>query len=201
MIDYLPAVNKSGTLDADKLEDELKRIASGDKSALAELYGDTYTPIYSYILSFLKNTYDTEDVLHDLYVSVFVNAKSYKPGGKPLAWIFAIARNMSLKKLSERKRKADFEDKDWEKLLVGEGLSLEESSAIKICLTQLSREEREIVVMHTLAGFMHKEIAKIMSLPLGTVLSKYNRAIKKLRIIYEGRIEDENSRRKLGFRL
>ena len=192
MIDYLPAVNKS-RLDADKLEDELLSIASGDKSALARFYGDTYTPIYSYILSFLKNSYDTEDVLHDLYVSVYVNARSYKPGGKPMAWVFAIARNMSLKKLSERKRTADFEDEDWEKLLPPDALSLEESCAVRACLTQLSRDEREIVVMHTVAGFMHKEIAAIMSLPLGTVLSKYNRAIKKLRLIYEGRIDDENS--------
>ncbi len=195
MIDYLPAVNKSKRLDADMLESELIKIASGDKSALARFYGDTYTPIYSYILSFLKNTYDAEDVLHDLYVSVFVNAKSYKPGGKPMAWIFAIARNMSLKKLNERKRNADFEDEDWEKLLPEDKLSLEESCAVRACLTCLNREEREIVVMHTVAGFMHKEIAKIMSLPLGTVLSKYNRAIKKLRVIYEGRIDDENSRR------
>lgn len=192
MIDYLPAVNKS-RLDAEKLEAELLSIASGDKSALARFYGDTYNPIYSYILSFLKNSYDTEDVLHDLYVSVYVNARSYKPGGKPMAWVFAIARNMSLKKLSERKRNADFEDDDWEKLLPPDSLSLEESCAVKACLTQLSREEREIVVMHTVAGFMHKEIAAIMSLPLGTVLSKYNRAIKKLRVIYEGRIDDENS--------
>ena len=192
MIDYLPAVNKS-RLDADKLEDELLSIASGDKTALARFYGDTYTPIYSYILSFLKNSYDTEDVLHDLYVSVYVNARSYKPGGKPMAWVFAIARNMSLKKLSERKRNADFEDEDWEKLLPPDALSLEESCAVRACLTQLSRDEREIVVMHTVAGFMHKEIAAIMSLPLGTVLSKYNRAIKKLRLIYEERIDDENS--------
>lgn len=192
MIDYLPAVNKS-RLDAEKLEAELLSIASGDKSALARFYGDTYNPIYSYILSFLKNSYDTEDVLHDLYVSVYVNARSYKPGGKPMAWVFAIARNMSLKRLSERKRNADFEDEDWEKLLPPDALSLEESCAVKACLTQLSRDEREIVVMHTVAGFMHKEIAAIMSLPLGTVLSKYNRAIKKLRVIYEGRIDDENS--------
>ncbi len=192
MIDYLPAVNKS-RLDAEKLEAELLSIASGDKSALARFYGDTYNPIYSYILSFLKNSYDTEDVLHDLYVSVYVNARSYKPGGKPMVWVFAIARNMSLKRLSERKRNADFEDEDWEKLLPPDALSLEESCAVKACLTQLSRDEREIVVMHTVAGFMHKEIAAIMSLPLGTVLSKYNRAIKKLRVIYEGRIDDENS--------
>lgn len=192
MIDYLPAVNKT-RLDADKLEAELISMASGDKSALALFYKDTYTPIYSYILSFLKNSYDTEDVLHDLYVSVFVNAKSYRPGGKPMAWIFAIARNLSVKKLSERKRTADFSVEDWERLIPQDALSLEEGCAVKACLTQLSREEREIVVMHTVVGLMHKEIAAIMSLPLGTVLSKYNRAIKKLRVIYEGRIDDENS--------
>lgn len=192
MIDYLPAVNKT-RLDADKLEAELISMALGDKSALALFYKDTYTPIYSYILSFLKNSYDTEDVLHDLYVSVFVNAKSYRPGGKPMAWIFAIARNLSVKKLSERKRTADFSVEDWERLIPQDALSLEEGCAVKACLTQLSREEREIVVMHTVVGLMHKEIAAIMSLPLGTVLSKYNRAIKKLRVIYEGRIDDENS--------
>lgn len=192
MINYLPAVNKSRKrLDAETLEREITEIASGDKSALARLYADTYTPVYSYILSFLKNTYDTEDVLHDLYVSIFINAKSYKPGGKPAAWIFAIARNMSLKKLSDKKRSADFQDDDWEKLLIEDEMSLEESTAVRMCLTKLSRDEREIVAMHSVAGFMHKEIAKIMSLPLGTVLSKYNRAIKKLRTIYEGRIDDE----------
>ncbi len=190
MIDYLPTVNKT-RLDADRLEAELISIASGDKSALALFYKDTYTPIYSYILSFLKNSYDTEDVLHDLYVSVYVNAKNYKPGGKPMAWVFAIARNMSIKKLSERKRNADFGDEDWEKLLPQDTISLEEGCAVRACLTQLSLEEREIVVMHIVGGFMHKEIAAIMSLPLGTVLSKYNRAIKKLRVIYEGRIDDE----------
>ena len=83
MIDYLPAVNKSKRLDADKLEDQLIKIASGDKTALARFYGDTYNPIYSYVLSFLKNSYDTEDVLHDLYVSVYVNARSYKRKAAP----------------------------------------------------------------------------------------------------------------------
>lgn len=191
MIDYLPAVNKSKKLDSSRLESELIRMASGDKSALSQFYEDTYTPIYSYILSFLKNTHDTEDVLHDLYVKVFVNAKNYIPGGKPMAWVFTIARNMSLKKLGERKKRAAFEDGDWEELLVGTEVSTEESFAIKTCLTMLSADEREIVIMHGVAGFMHKEIAKIMSLPLGTVLSKYSRAIKKLREIYEGGIDDE----------
>ena len=45
----------------------------------------------------------------------------------------------------------------------------------------LSTEERTIVVLHDLWGFRHREIAEILDVPTGTVLSKYHRSIKKLR--------------------
>ena len=45
----------------------------------------------------------------------------------------------------------------------------------------LTSEESSIVVMHCVTGLKHREIAEILSLPLSTVLSKYNRALKKLR--------------------
>ena len=48
-------------------------------------------------------------------------------------------------------------------------------------LTVLSDTERQIVVLHAVSGFKHREIAAMLNLPLPTVLSKYNRAIKKLR--------------------
>lgn len=49
------------------------------------------------------------------------------------------------------------------------------------CMTRLTDEERQIVVLHAVAGFKHREIAQIMDLLLPTVLSKYNRALKKLK--------------------
>ena len=45
----------------------------------------------------------------------------------------------------------------------------------------LSDEERQIVALHALSGFRHREIAEVLELPLATVLSKYHRALKKLR--------------------
>ena len=45
----------------------------------------------------------------------------------------------------------------------------------------LSDEERQIVVLHAMTGFKHREIAQLLDLRLPTVLSKYNRAVKKLR--------------------
>lgn len=65
-MNYLMSVNKDiSRPSADMLEADIKAMASGDKSSLSRLYSATYTPLYGCILSFLKNTYDTEDVLHD----------------------------------------------------------------------------------------------------------------------------------------
>ena len=64
----------------------------------------------------------------------------------------------------------DSTQKDWEM-----GILLE------TCLKDLSDEERQIVVMHAVSGLKHREIADLLRIPLGTVLSKYRRAIKKLR--------------------
>ena len=51
---------------------------------------------------------------------------------------------------------------------------------LKAALEILKEEEREIVLLHAAAGLKHREIAEALGMPLATVLSKYNRAIKKL---------------------
>ena len=52
-------------------------------------------------------------------------------------------------------------------------------------LTALGDQEREIVALHALTGLKHREIAALLDLPLATVLSKYSRAMKKLRLAWK----------------
>ena len=58
---------------------------------------------------------------------------------------------------------------------------MEDRGVLRACLEQLSDQERQIVALHAVAGFKHREIAALLELPLSTVLSKYNRAIKRLK--------------------
>ena len=51
---------------------------------------------------------------------------------------------------------------------------------IKAAMETLADDERQIIMLHAVGGMKHIEIAKIMGLPLSTVLSKYSRAKKKL---------------------
>ena len=150
--------------------------------ALFEQVYDTYGPsLYRFCLLQMKNPADAEDVLHDCFVNVYVSAKGYDSCGKPMAWLFTIARNLCLLRLRERGRTADIPPEDWED---GYGhaadVGPDDRLLLEHCMTRLSDEERQIVVLHAVAGFKHREIAAMLDLALPTVLSKYHRAMKKL---------------------
>lgn len=164
------------------LEQSILELPAKGAAALTELYHKTSSSVYGFALSILKNPQDAEDVLHDCYLSIFTAAAGYQPKGKPMAWILTITRNLCLLKLRQRRKTADLAPEDWETALVGrEGLSQEERLLLTQCMTQLSDQEREIVTLHAVAGLKHREIAGMMDLALPTVLSKYSRALKKLK--------------------
>lgn len=160
----------------------LQGIARGDKDCLGKLYQAARISVYSFALSILKNHQDAEDVLHDCYVAIWNGAGGYSSQGKPLAWVMTIARNLCMQRLRERKKTEDIPQEDRERYLPDAGsLSMEDRSILLACMEQLSDEERQIVTLHAAAGFKHREIAALLELPLSTVLSKYARAIKRLK--------------------
>lgn len=173
------------TTDSEALDAYIAGAAAGDSSAFAELYERTGASVYSYSLSVLKNVHDAEDVLHDCFVNIYYAAAGYRTHGKPLAWILTIAKNLCFQKLRERKRGLEMPDEDWAELLSSvDGIPEEDRLLIREGLAMLSDDERQIVILHAVSGFKHREIASFMSKPLATVLSKYRRALAKLKEFY-----------------
>lgn len=178
---FSPEDNK---LDADKLDTYIERIVVHDKDALAHLYKATSSSVYAFALSILKNTEDAEDVLHDTYLRIYSSASGYKSQGKPLAWILTITRNLSYMKLRDRKKTLDMPEEDWEGAFNNiPAASPEDRIVLTACMDKLKDDERQIIMLHAVSGFKHREIAEFLSLPLSTVLSKYHRALKKLRVL------------------
>lgn len=168
--------------DAETIEACISNVAQKSDIAFAKLYKFTSDAVYGFALSVLKNTHDAEDVLQDCFLSIYNAAPSYRPDGKPMAWILTITKNLCYQKLRKNSRISDIPEEDWERYLDSkEGISTEDKMIISACMNLLSDEERQIVILHAVAGFKHREIAHILDIHLSTVLSKYNRAIKKLR--------------------
>jgi len=159
-------------------------VARGDQEAFQRLYHNTDKTIYGFILSIMRNPQDAEEIMQETYLKVWTSAGSYKSQGKPLAWMFTIARNLCYMKFRDQKHEADIGLSDLSELETGEFCPQIEDAADKLVLYAalhiLNEEERQIVLLHTTAGMKHREIAAALELPLATTLSKYNRAMKKL---------------------
>lgn len=166
-------------------EELLRRVAEGDQDAFRQLYQNTDRTLYSFILSILKNPQDAEEVMQETYMKIWTSAPSYQSQGKPLAWFFTIARNLCYMKFRDAKHEADISYDELNGEETGELYlpleNLADAMVLRSALTILKEDERQIVLLHASAGLKHREIAASLGIPLPTVLSKYNRAIKKLK--------------------
>ncbi|MDR0925076.1 MAG: RNA polymerase sigma factor [Hungatella sp.] len=172
--------------DYGRLSDEelLKKVAVGDQEAFRQLYQNTDRTIYIFILSIVRHPQDAEEIMQEVYLKIWTSASSYKSQGKPLAWMFTIARNLCYMKFREQKHDSDVTLEDLTGAETGEVCPDIEMAADKMVLLAalqiLKEEEREIVLLHTSGGMKHREIAASLKIPLATALSRYNRAMKKL---------------------
>lgn len=167
------------------LERSLTAAAAGEREALAALYAGTRTAVYGLALSIVKNRQDAEDVTQEVYIRLWQGA--YRPEGKPMAWLLIVTRNLALDCLRLRHANAlppnELDAAGCTSLEPGwnSAVTIEDRLLLETLLESLSEEERQVVVLHALWGLKHREIAAQLNLPLGTVLAKYNRALKKLR--------------------
>ncbi|OXS24851.1 MAG: RNA polymerase subunit sigma-24 [Acetobacterium sp. MES1] len=158
------------------------RIAANDMAAFETFYRLTERTVYAFVLATVKNHDDALDVVQDTYLKIRAAAHLYKPMGKPMAWVFTIARNLSISKLRFRQKNDSIEVGDLENDLNFSYVSdSEDRLMLQAALKILSSEETEIILLHALSGFAHREIAENLGIPLSTVLSKYHRGLKKLK--------------------
>ena len=170
-----------------ELERLLSGIAAGRPEDMSELYRRTRTAVYSLALSYLGNAHDAQDITQDTFVQVWERAGQYRPNGSPMGWLLTVCRNLALMRIRKADRHADLDDSGWDAIPAEEkGLSVEERALLQDALALLDKNERRVVMLHAAAGMKHREIAVLLEMPLATVLSKYHRAIKKLRAFMKG---------------
>lgn len=166
------------------------RIAAGEREAFHTLYTACSATVFAYALSILRNRSDAEDAMQDTFLKIRSAAHLYKPQGKPMAWIFTITKNICLMMY---RKKAHTVQMDEESSMPDLGLdkvkNSEDRMVLEKALTVLPEDTCRIIMLHAVSGLKHREIAKLIQMPLSTVLSKYNRGIKKLRNELEGQYE------------
>lgn len=165
-------------MDVTTLEKKLMLMSAGDIGAFTDIYNEMKTPVFTVVLRIVISRADAEDILQETFLRLFKNGIPDKTEN-PKAYIYAIARNLSLDLL--RKKKPD----ELTDSIPCPGTPADEyiTDAIDIdrALSFLSVYERETVTLHINGGLKFREIAEATKTPVGTVLWRYKTAIKKLR--------------------
>ncbi|PTL84548.1 RNA polymerase sigma factor [Vitiosangium sp. GDMCC 1.1324] len=163
----------------------LGAIAGGSKAAFRSYYERHAGRLLGYVLRVTRDRSLAEDVVQDVFTSVWQKAASYRAEqGSPLAWMYMIARN----KLVDR----------WRRRTPGEepGPSEEErplhdfvqadpelSMSLERALDGLSPEQRQAVELAVLGGYTHEEAAVALAVPLGTFKSRVRMALLHMRAL------------------
>lgn len=167
-----------------EFDKKMLRLQQGDENAFEEIYIETHRALFSYILSICRNYHTAEDVLQTTYIRLRTTVSSYKAGANAYAWLYTIAKNITLNEIARQKREMatdiDQNIADFGTYTMDEDGVADESPATKVMNKVLNDEERQVVSLR-LSGFKHREIAEMLDKPLGTILWEYNNALSKMK--------------------
>jgi RNA polymerase sigma-70 factor (ECF subfamily) len=155
-------------------------MTAGSATWVAQLAQQHLDAAYNLGRWLLGNEQDAADAVHDAYLRAARSAATYA-GGNARAWWLAIVRNCCLAKLSTRKRETPL--RDVESLGDGAAFSeVEDRAHAAQChallaehLRGLPAEFREALVLRELEDLSYREIADVLGVPIGTVMSRLAR--------------------------
>jgi RNA polymerase sigma-70 factor, ECF subfamily len=161
------------------------RVASGDKLAMQALFARHQTPLYRWLLRFVRNETLAEDLLSEVFLDVWRQAHRFERRSSVSTWLMSIAR---FKALSARRRRIDLAlDEEIETTLVDPAddpeTALQEKNRgelLREALLRLSPEHREIIDLVYYHERSIAECAEILGIPAATVKTRMFYARKKL---------------------
>ncbi len=166
----------------------LARVGSGDAGALKEVYDRTSAKLFGVCLRILGEPTEAEDVLQEVYVSVWRNAAAFDADrASPITWLAAIARNRSIDRVRARHPErsiaidAAMEVADAAPLASSLLEASQESRRLAGCLGELEPQHQGAIRAAFLDGQTYEVLASRAGVPLGTMKSWIRRSLIRLR--------------------
>ena len=171
----------------------LARIPAGDRAALQTVYRLTSAKLFGVALRILGERSEAEDVLQEVYVTVWRKAADFDPArAGPMTWLIAIARNKAIDRLRASRRSRRAEPIEAASDLADEApgadtalQSVQENARLHGCLGELAERERAALRGAFFDGNTYEDLAERMKVPLGTMKSWIRRAMIKLKACLE----------------
>ena len=178
----------SAPLNRDRLELVLDAAAGGDEDAWARLVTEFSPRVYRVVLAQCHNPELAEEVTQSTFCTVVTKLATYTELGRFESWLFRIAINRLRDEMRRRSRQAiSVADETLREVTpareeeVGRLAGDEFSDHLAEAMRSLPEAEQQVLHLRHVAEMSFKTIAEVLDQPLGTVLARHFRAIKRLR--------------------
>lgn len=198
MIDSTPRASVSSaavTPEAARLRlvETLIRTGEEDRAAFRDLYSLTSAKLFGICYRICGERQAAEDVLHDVYLTIWKRAGAYEPArASPITWLATIARNRAIdwQRAQTVRRASPIEDAppilDTAPLASDVLLEAESTHQLHACLDSLEERQRAAIRTAFFDGVTYAELAEREAVPLGTMKSWVRRGLARLKACLEG---------------
>ncbi len=188
----------------------LARFAEGDEAAFREIVNRYKNGLYAFLRQFLSHQDMVEDTFQETFLQLFNSRDSFDTSRPLRPWLFTIAANKAKDALRKRQRTAaipigtiaeaqemSFDDVlntlTSDRTMPDEELQKSETASLvgKI-ITDMPENLREILILAYFDKFSYKQMAQILSIPIGTVKSRLHTAVGRFAKDWKGLGREQN---------
>jgi RNA polymerase sigma-70 factor (ECF subfamily) len=178
------------------LEDKvlLWKFKRGSGEALERIYEKYETYLITVATGLLNNTHAAEDVLHDFFIGFVKSPDKIKLSGSLKSYMATCVANIARNKLKRKKLEPttlddskQFESPDFQPDL--QAIQAEQTHELNQALSQLSFEQREVIILHVHGSMKFTQIAKLRGTSVNTIRSRYRYGLDKLRSILTSEVK------------
>ena len=172
------------------------RAKTGDREAFSLLITYNIQRVYRAAFAIMKNRDDAEDIAQETFVRAYQSISRFDEARPLFPWLYRIARILSLNRI-QRVGKRETAIPDFDYLSDSSAgpedsvIATEERDRVRDAVRRLPEQHRRIIELSHFQECSYREIADILDVPMGTVMSRLYNARRKLRELLE---TEENGR-------
>jgi RNA polymerase sigma-70 factor (ECF subfamily) len=167
------------------LETLLDRCRRGDDLAWEALVRRYTGRVYAVAFHYMRNVEEARDMAQEIFIRIYKQLATFEDDGRFVPWMLSLSRNACidrLRRIKARPPASDLRVEDGPQIPVSD-LDPEQHAQLAArkallhrALDKMSEKNREIIMLKDIQGLKLDEISSLLSLPLGTVKSRSNRA-------------------------
>ncbi|MDH5672246.1 MAG: sigma-70 family RNA polymerase sigma factor [Myxococcales bacterium] len=173
----------------------VKRVQNGDRTAFRSLYERYNRRAYAVAFGVVKNEQDALDVVQEAFIKVHKHLGNFQGSSSFYTWLYRIVMNLAIDHVRKVRKVIEFDDGIRKDDAVGDGALLpriaeanpskmvtrqELSQKIQGALDELPEYHRAVILMREVEGLSYEEMAQVLEVPKGTIMSRLFHARRKM---------------------